>query len=69
MMRRRDLLGTLGVGWFADQVLPDGGRITGNLLGASHKVGHLLRHASQASDGPAERADAQEQKDPDHAQG
>lgn len=57
MIRRRDLLATLGVGWFADQALPDRGPITGELLGASHRIGHLLRGALPTSDAPASRAD------------
>ncbi|MEQ9325438.1 MAG: FAD-dependent oxidoreductase [Polyangiaceae bacterium] len=43
MMRRRDLLQTVAVAWFADQVLPDHEHIRGQLVGASHRVGHKLR--------------------------
>jgi hypothetical protein len=57
VINRRDLLSTLGVGWFADQVLPDRGRISGKMLGASHRVGHLLRSATPPADGPAEEVD------------
>lgn len=57
MMRRRDLLSTLGVSWFADQVLPDRGAIGGRVLGASHRVGHLLREPLPLADGPAENVD------------
>lgn len=57
MMRRRDLLSTLGVSWFADQVLPDRGAIGGRVLGASHRVGHLLREPPALADGPAEHTD------------
>ncbi len=57
MMGRRELLGALGAGWLADQVLPDRGAITGSLVGASARVGHLLRVASPQADGPAEAAE------------
>jgi hypothetical protein len=54
---RRDFLASVGVGWFADQALPDRGPIAGSVLGASHRVGHLLRGTPPKADGPAERAD------------
>ena len=56
MIRRRQLLQSLGVGWLADQVLPDRGGIEGELLGASHRVGHLLRdgHVAPTSGPPEE---------------
>jgi Flavin containing amine oxidoreductase len=43
LFRRRDLLQTVAVGWLADQVLPDHPHIVGQLIGASHRVGHRLR--------------------------
>ncbi|MEZ4445788.1 MAG: FAD/NAD(P)-binding protein [Polyangiaceae bacterium] len=55
---RRDLLASLAVGWFADQVLPDHPHITGALVGASHRVGHRLRLPLPSPDGePPERAE------------
>lgn len=55
MMRRRDLLQTVAVAWFADQVLPDHEHIRGQLVGASHRVGHKLR--TRPPDGPPARTE------------
>jgi len=58
MMRRRELLQTTAVAWFAEQALRDDRRITGEIKGASHTVGHLLRTAiDRPPSGPPERAE------------
>lgn len=58
MMRRRELLQTTAVAWFAEQALGDDRRIHGELKGASHAVGHLLRTAiERPPTAPPERAE------------
>jgi hypothetical protein len=47
-VRRRDLLQAIGAAWLVDQVLPDQPPIVGRVMGASHRVGHLLRDATPA---------------------
>ncbi|MEM1029482.1 MAG: NAD(P)-binding protein [Myxococcota bacterium] len=42
-MGRRELLQATAVAWFAEQALGPDRRIEGQLVGASHRVGHLLR--------------------------
>jgi len=57
-VKRRDLLGALGASWLVDQVAPDRMPPRGRIVGASHRVGHLLRDAhDQGADAPPERRD------------
>src|SRR5690606_6881250 len=57
VIKRRDFLATVGVGFFVEQVLGDDRRIAGRIVGASHAPGHRLREAPLASDGPTERVE------------
>ncbi|MEM9696990.1 MAG: FAD-dependent oxidoreductase, partial [Myxococcota bacterium] len=60
MIRRRTLGAAIGVGWASEQVAAHEGRplLHGQLVGASHRVGHRLRDGPPvAPDGPTERAD------------
>jgi hypothetical protein len=55
---RRDLLVAIGAGWLLDVEIPEERPIAGKLLGASHRVGHLLRAgAAPPIDAPSERCD------------
>jgi hypothetical protein len=57
MIGRRQLLQTLGAAWFIEQALGDRGSITGSIVGADHRLGHMLRKPPMSADGPAERAE------------
>src|SRR5690606_37168818 len=57
VMRRRDFLATVGVGWFVDLALGEESPIRGSIVGASHAAGHRLRGPLPRFDGPAERAE------------
>jgi len=55
---RRDLLAAIGAGWLVDASVPSARQFTGRIVGANHRVGHLLRDgASLVPDGEPERAD------------
>lgn len=57
-LTRRDLLASIGAAWLVDAELPGRRPIDGVLVGASHRVGHLLRDGlPRANDAPSERAD------------
>ncbi|RLB66023.1 MAG: hypothetical protein DRI90_00500 [Deltaproteobacteria bacterium] len=56
-MTRRQLMQTVGVGWFADQVLPDRPHISGRIVGTSCSVGHQLGHLTSPASSPPERAE------------
>ena len=57
MITRRQLLQTVGVGWFAEQALPDRPNITGRIVGTSCPVGHQLGHLRSQPTSPPERTD------------
>lgn len=50
-MERRAFLTALATGWAVDMVMPERKTVGGQIIGASHKVGHLLR------DGGAKKTD------------
>ncbi len=62
-MKRRQLLQAVAAGWMADACLPTAPHIRGRIVGASHRLGHLLRTGhhrtgqNNGADGPAETAD------------
>ena len=57
-MDRRAFLTTLGAGWLVQSVVPGQASPPGRIVGASHRVGHLLRDGrAPTASGPAERAD------------
>jgi len=58
VISRRELLRTMGAAWFAEQVLPDRGHISGRIVGASHAIGHKLREPLPTMPtAPSEHAD------------
>jgi len=57
MITRRQLLQTVGVGWFADQALPDRPSITGRIVGTSCPVGHQLGQVAGPPGTAAEQAE------------
>ncbi len=57
-MRRRELLQLIGAGWLADQLLADKHAIEGTIVGANHRLGHVLMSDRAAESGlVAEQAD------------
>ncbi|MFP6684848.1 MAG: FAD-dependent oxidoreductase [Polyangiaceae bacterium] len=56
-MKRRELLIGIGAGWLLDQSQTAERPIAGHIVGANHRVGHMLRGNIKKSPGKAEQAD------------
>lgn len=57
-LTRRELLASIGAGWLVDSASPASRSFHGTILGASHRVGHLVRDGVvSAPSAPPERAD------------
>ena len=48
-MNRRSFLGGVAAGWLLDTALPPPPRVQGRIVGAAHRVGHLLRDGGAAA--------------------
>jgi monoamine oxidase len=56
-MKRRELLTAIGAGWLLDQIQPEQRPIAGRIVGANHRVGHMLREGTTKKPVTTERAD------------